>query len=587
MGKADEISYTEHVYDVLRSAETPLTFQEIFEEVDRRRPITTRNPKATIRNALTQGRQLTSLGDGRYGYLPKLLRGSLIRLPLTEKKPANHPLIFTDELRHALWPSFFEIQKRSNRRPVTLRLPDGIEVVLPLQFLGTGTWGSALPEELRRYLVASGAAAGDSLLIRVADAEAARYEASLERRLKRDEAAVAERNRELANAADQLLRKSSRREMMIWDLVVMLLARGLYRSEVAPDPLEEVLRADSRFVYTGLMAWTLTEAVTPETRASIRERERVEAKLSEPAEDFGGLFSIQSARASMERAFADIQKALSKQEFDSIEEADAYLQGLLSGGKVPSVAAESPLEEAQELMYDAWESTSPRERIRLARKALEVSPDCADAYVLLAEESARSAREEAELYAKGVEAGKRAIGEEAFQECVGRFWGVIETRPYMRARLGLAQALWAMGRKSEAVEHAWDMLRLNPGDNQGIRYVLLSWLLETGGPAEKLLDQYEDDAAATWQYGRALSAFRTEGDTPRARELLSEALRRNPYVPAYLLGRKRMPRSLPSTVGFGDESEAVDCAAGQGSAWRETPGALEWLRRVAHQHSSP
>ena len=38
----------------------------------------------------------------------------------------------------------------------------------------------------------------------------------------------------------------------------------------------------------------------------------------------------------------------------------------------------------------------------------------------------------------------------------------------MRARLGLAQALWAMGDQQAAIEHLHDMLRLNPGDNQGV-----------------------------------------------------------------------------------------------------------------------
>jgi hypothetical protein len=42
--------------------------------------------------------------------------------------------------------------------------------------------------------------------------------------------------------------------------------------------------------------------------------------------------------------------------------------------------------KAQDLMYEAWERTTSRSRIALARKALGISPLCADAYVLLAEE---------------------------------------------------------------------------------------------------------------------------------------------------------------------------------------------------------
>ena len=48
--------------------------------------------------------------------------------------------------------------------------------------------------------------------------------------------------------------------------------------------------------------------------------------------------------------------------------------------------------KAQDEMYEAWERTTSRSRIALARKALGISPLCADAYVLLAEE-ARSIEE--------------------------------------------------------------------------------------------------------------------------------------------------------------------------------------------------
>ena len=55
--------------------------------------------------------------------------------------------------------------------------------------------------------------------------------------------------------------------------------------------------------------------------------------------------------------------------------------------------------KAQDVMYEAWERTTPCSRIALARKALGISPLCADAYVLLAEEAARSIKEARDYYA--------------------------------------------------------------------------------------------------------------------------------------------------------------------------------------------
>src|SRR5215468_461851 len=62
-------------------------------------------------------------------------------------------------------------------------------------------------------------------------------------------------------------------------------------------------------------------------------------------------------------------------------------------------------DKAQQVIYNAWEQTDPSKRIALAQKALALSPLCADAYVLLAEESAQSAEEALEYYRRGVEAG--------------------------------------------------------------------------------------------------------------------------------------------------------------------------------------
>lgn len=165
----------------------------------------------------------------------------------------------------------------------------------------------------------------------------------------------------------------------------------------------------------------------------------------------------QSMQATMERQLKAIGKLLEEQDFESIEEANTFLQDLMAQGGIQA-APETPQEQAQELIYRAWESGSRRQRERLAHQALEIYPDCADAYVLLAENSAKAPEEARELYRKGVEAGERSLGPEAFEEDAGHFWGIVETRPYMRARQGLAQVLWTLGDPDAAAEHYRQML---------------------------------------------------------------------------------------------------------------------------------
>jgi tetratricopeptide (TPR) repeat protein len=251
--------------------------------------------------------------------------------------------------------------------------------------------------------------------------------------------------------------------------------------------------------------------------------------------------------------------------------------------------SDDPTAKAQDVMYEAWEQTTARSRIALARKALGISPLCADAYVLLAEEGAKSVAEAKELYARGVEAGELALGPKAFKEDVGLFWGFLETRPYMRARAGLAQALWALGDRDEAVAHYRDMLRLNPNDNQGIRYILASALLEIGDDEalRELLKAHDEDGSPYWTYTKALLAFRASGATKEAAALLTEAMRSNRHVPAFLSGEKGLPKAAPDYITMGGEDEAAVYARDCGAAWRQTAGALDWLRQVAAEPLPP
>src|SRR5262249_29892832 len=103
---------------------------------------------------------------------------------------------------------------------------------------------------------------------------------------------------------------------------------------------------------------------------------------------------------------------------------------------VGQAAPDTPQGQAQQLLLQAFEQDDPQGRTERARQALALWPDCADAYVLLAE-NAQSRKEALRLYEQGVAAGERALGPEAFEQEAGHFWGLLQTRPYMRARLGL------------------------------------------------------------------------------------------------------------------------------------------------------
>ncbi|MFO1058341.1 MAG: DUF6429 family protein [Dongiaceae bacterium] len=243
------------------------------------------------------------------------------------------------------------------------------------------------------------------------------------------------------------------------------------------------------------------------------------------------------------------------------------------------------LSRAQDKAYDAMEAADRRTRRALARQALAISPLCADAHYVLAGEAA-TPDEAVAGYRRAVEVGRQVLGEAFFERHAGEFWRMLETRPYMRACQGLALALWGIGEREEAIGHYRDMLRLNPNDNQGIRYLLLDALIALGRDEEaaRVLDRYEGDGSAGWTWSGALLAFRREGDTARSRKALARAVAANEHVPPYLAGGMRAPRRLPDYVSVGSRDEAAAYVADSAEAWDSTEGARAW---VAEALASP
>jgi len=264
----------------------------------------------------------------------------------------------------------------------------------------------------------------------------------------------------------------------------------------------------------------------------------------------------------------------------SIGEMNRIMEEKFTGRRIDEIpsGAATAVERAQDLCYEAFEARG-RRKVHLARQALEVCGDCADAYVILAE-AASEPQEKMRLYGEGVAAGERALGPERFEERDAPFWGDAKTRPFMRALEGLAMCCVEAGRADEGIAHYQRLLQLNPNDNQGVRYVLAGLLLEKGDDAAvgRLVRDYQDDAGPALAYAAALLRFRASGDSVASRRALERAVKLNRFVPPLLLGRARISDSLPDSYRLGSREEAVATAHELRDSWKLTPGALEWLR---------
>jgi len=249
------LSYTECVHRVLQAAPAPIAMDALIQAVGEMRPLTAKNVRSTLRNAISQSPLCTSLGDGRYWWMPHLLQENRFRLHLSTEDLEQGQLVITDEAMLGLWPSFFGPRSRTRASLVHVQLADGTLMKQPVVFLGNATWGFEPCAELATWYKARRARPGDDLILTVLDADASprRYRLEHQPAGERDEANIEIRNQQLADAAYKLIRRGQVEPT--YSLAPRLAARDLYRDPCPSDPLEEVLQSDGRFRDAGLRGY--------------------------------------------------------------------------------------------------------------------------------------------------------------------------------------------------------------------------------------------------------------------------------------------------------------------------------------------
>jgi tetratricopeptide (TPR) repeat protein len=269
--------------------------------------------------------------------------------------------------------------------------------------------------------------------------------------------------------------------------------------------------------------------------------------------------------------------------FASEEELNAVLEKYMPLRKKPKFPKpKEPWHQAQELAYQGWEKKSARGRSGAARSALSISTEAPDAYLLLAHDSETWA-EAIQLEAEALAAATRLMENHSFDPDEDPYWDSIITRPYMRARFALGYSRWRIGAHGEARERLQELIRLNPEDNQGARYALAAILLEQGenGEAQRLMASYYEDNRYHWSYNKTLQQYRRKGNHASTRDLLRQAINRNPIVHPYLLNKSTIDSWELDAVEAGEESEAIEYFQLYREAWKVTPGALDWLAEAS------
>lgn len=245
-------------------------------------------------------------------------------------------------------------------------------------------------------------------------------------------------------------------------------------------------------------------------------------------------------------------------------------------------------ESSQEYVYDSWDTPSVPEKISLLRQALNVFPFSVDAlngwaqiYELLDPPDLKKAEQTYEIAL----ASSRLLWPDLEQQSEIA-WGHIEHRPFLRACHGMAMIRSALGKTFEAVEMYRFLLRVNPNDNQGIRSLLFSSLIETGDYqlAEEISEKHGDGRKSTstfFRYGFVIVDFLkfklgvcSQDDLY---DTLAQALECNNYVPLLLLGDIPLP-GKPESISPGLLDEAASVVHSIKGAFERVAGILDWLR---------
>ena len=162
-------------------------------------------------------------------------------------------------------------------------------------------------------------------------------------------------------------------------------------------------------------------------------------------------------------------------------------------------------------------------------------------------------------------------------------WGLMYTRPYLRAICNRALALKGLGRTEEATQQAKKLLKWNPRDNQGIRKLLCNWFLELGDTegALNLFRSFQTSGDAFLAYTDVLLQFlRWKKDDifeDDVQKTLVKALKANPYVPAILLS-DNFTEVHHAYISPGEQDEAQSYANDGYHLWKKHSDALQWLR---------
>lgn len=187
-----------------------------------------------------------------------------------------------------------------------------------------------------------------------------------------------------------------------------------------------------------------------------------------------------------------------------------------------------------------------------------------------------------EDYQEYIDDFKKNVGEEFFKENEGNFWAIPETRTFMGCLFEQTLLFWQNNEKDKAIDQLKYVLKLNPRDDQGVRYVLLAYLLELDmlEDAQSLMMSYGDDYSTYWSFCELLLDIKKQEDSAIIEMEFGMCVECNEYVVPYLIGDEKIPSDAVGSYDDGDRNEAIFYVQSAGDAWFNDKNALNTLKEL-------
>lgn len=157
-------------------------------------------------------------------------------------------------------------------------------------------------------------------------------------------------------------------------------------------------------------------------------------------------------------------------------------------------------EKAYDLYEQAMESYNPSEIRKLLKQALRLYPNFTDAKIeltFLIEDEFKRLKE----FEKLEKLEKEYLENEGYftEDNISHFYGILETRPYIRLVYSIASLYQEMGSYRKAIELYENIIELNENDNMGARYSLMGLyaMLEEPEKMYAIIKRYPEDSIPT------------------------------------------------------------------------------------------